>query len=358
MTTTVNRKKLVNRLKGLRVMRYILSFIGIVIISYGMWMVICLLVDYKRTETTNNAQVEQYVSPINVKVSGYIRNIKFSEHQFVHKGDTLLIIDDQELKLKVKEAQSTLEVAKIAAEMKNLSLSSAREKIRAYDANIEEVKANIEQQETDYKRYLNLLKKKAATPIQVEQMKTGLTVMKAKLEALYAQKNTALLSIEEAQKQYENAIESIPKAEAVAESAQLNWSYCFVKAPCDGYLGRRSLEEGQLVSVGQTITNIIPNTQKWIIANYKETQVENLHVGQEVVIRIDAFSKREFTGTITAISEATGARYSMIPTDNSAGNFVKIQQRIPVRIDFTNLTPEDNRILRAGMMAEVSAKLQ
>ena len=356
--TTEKQKKIASKLKGMRLMRYILSTVGVLIIVYGMWMVICLLVNYKRTETTNNAQIEQYVSPINVKVSGYIDKIHFTEHQFVRKGDTLLVIDDKELKLKVKEAQSMLEVAKTSAEMKLLSLSSAREKVYSYDANIEEVKANISQQEIDYKRYRNLLERKATTPIQVEQMKTGLTMSKAKLEALLAQKRTAVVSIEEAQKQYENAVEAIPKAEATAETALLNWSYCFVKAPCDGYLGRRSLEEGQLVSAGQTITNIIPDTQKWIIANYKETQIENLYIGQEVIVRIDAISNKKFTGKITAISEATGARYSMIPTDNSAGNFVKIQQRIPVRIDFTNLSPEDNRVLRAGMMAEVSAKLQ
>ena len=101
----------------------------------------------------------------------------------------------------------------------------------------------------------------------------------------------------------------------------------------------------------------MPDTQKWIVANYKETQIENLHLGQEVTITVDAISDREFTGTVTAISGATGSKYSLVPTDNSAGNFVKIQQRIPVRIDFTNLSKEDNGKLAAGMMVVVKAKL-
>jgi membrane fusion protein (multidrug efflux system) len=121
-------------------------------------------------------------------------------------------------------------------------------------------------------------------------------------------------------------------------------------------LGRRALEEGQFISAGTTITYMVPDTQKWIIANYKEKQVENLFVGQEVEITVDAWSDKEFTGKVTAISGATGSKFSLVPTDNSAGNFVKIQQRIPVRIDFTNLTEEENDRLAAGMMVIVKAK--
>ena len=139
--------------------------------------------------------------------------------------------------------------------------------------------------------------------------------------------------------------------------ARLNLSYTVVVAPCDGNLGRRTLEEGQYITAGQTVTYILPDTQKWVIANYKETQVENLKVGQEVRISVDAISDREFTGKITAISGATGSKYSLVPTDNSAGNFVKIQQRIPVRIEFTDLSKEDNDRLAAGMMVVVKAKL-
>ena len=102
----------------------------------------------------------------------------------------------------------------------------------------------------------------------------------------------------------------------------------------------------------------MPDTQKWVIANYKETQIENLHVGQEVVLTVDAMDGREFKGRITAISGATGSKYSLVPTDNSAGNFVKIRQRVPVRIDFTDISKADNEKLAAGMMVVVKAKKQ
>ena len=146
------------------------------------------------------------------------------------------------------------------------------------------------------------------------------------------------------------------RAEAAVEMARLNLSYTVVLAPCDGYLGRRSIEEGQLVSAGQTLTTLIPDTQKWIVANYKETQIASLSVGQEVEVTVDAFKGKRFKGRITAISSATGSKYSLVPTDNSAGNFVKIQQRVPVRIDLTDLSKADNARLAAGMMCIVKSK--
>ncbi len=170
------------------------------------------------------------------------------------------------------------------------------------------------------------------------------------------QQKAALSGVNEVSHRRENTEAAIQRATAALEMARLNLSYTVVVAPCDGKLGRRTLEEGQFITAGQTITYILPDTQKWIIANYKETQIENLHLGQEVAITVDAISGKEFKGKITAISGATGSKYSLVPTDNSAGNFVKIQQRIPVRIDFTDLSKEDNSSLAAGMMVIVKAK--
>ena len=148
--------------------------------------------------------------------------------------------------------------------------------------------------------------------------------------------------VKEVSNRRESTEAAIQRATAALEMARLNLSYTVVVAPCDGKLGRRTLEEGQYITAGQTGTYILPDTQK---------------VGQEVRISVDAISDREFTGKITAISGATGSKYSLVPTDNSAGNFVKIQQRIPVRIEFTDLSKEDNDRLAAGMMVVVKAKL-
>ena len=175
----------------------------------------------------------------------------------------------------------------------------------------------------------------------MEQIETEYAATHKKLEAVKRQQKAALSGVNEVSHRRENTEAAIQRATAALEMARLNLSYTVVVAPCDGKLGRRTLEEGQFITAGQTITYILPDTQKWIIANYKETQIENLHLGK---------------GKITAISGATGSKYSLVPTDNSAGNFVKIQQRIPVRIDFTDLSKEDNSSLAAGMMVIVKAK--
>jgi len=334
------------KMKKLRRWQIAVSLLGVAIIVWGVIEVVCLFLNYSQTETSNDAQIEQYVSPINLRASGYIDKIYFTEHQEVHKGDTLMVLDDREYKIRVMEAEAALKDAQAGATIINATLNTTQTTASVYDASIAEIEVRLAKLEKDRKRYENLVKRNAATPIQLEQIITDYEATRKKLEAVERQKKAALSGVDE-----------VSYRRVSTEAAILNLSYTVVVAPCDGKLGRRSLEEGQFISAGQTITYILPNTQKWIVANYKETQIENLHIGQEVSVTVDAISDKEFTGKVTSISGATGSKYSLVPTDNSAGNFVKIQQRIPVRIDFTNLSKEDNERLAAGMMVVVKARL-
>lgn len=345
------------KLKRTRVRQWLASGLGIIILGIGIVQVACLFLDYKRTETSNDAQIEQYLSPVNLRASGYIKKICFTEHQEVRKGDTLLILDDSEYRIRLMEAEAALKDAKAGATVIGATLRTTQTTASVYEASIAEVEIRLAKLEKDRQRYENLLKRNATTPIQLEQLETEYAATRKKLEALKRQQAAALSGVNEVSHRRENTEAAILRAEAALEMAKLNLSYTVVVAPCDGKLGRRALEEGQFISAGQTITYIVPETQKWVIANYKERQVENLAVGQEVIITVDAFPDKEFTGTITAISGATGSKYSLVPTDNSAGNFVKIQQRVPVRIDFKELPKEDNDRLAAGMMVVVKAKL-
>lgn len=316
-----------------------------------------MFLDYKHTETSNDAQVEQYISPVNLRASGYIKKIYFTEHQQVHKGDTLLVLDDREYRIRVMEAEAALKDAMAGATVMDATLQTTQTTASVYEASIAEIEIRLAKLEKDRQRYENLVKRNAATPIQLEQIETEYEATRKKLEATRRQQRAAMSGIKEVSNRKESTEAAIQRAKAALEMARLNLSYTVVLAPCDGKLGRRALEEGQYITAGQSVTYILPDSQKWIVANYKETQVENLKLGQEVRIAVDALSDREFTGKITAISGATGAKYSLVPTDNSAGNFVKIQQRIPVRIDFTDLSEEDNARLAAGMMVVVKAKL-
>ena len=361
MATTENitstRDEEVKKLRKLRTRQRLVSLVGIAVLVWGIIQVAMLFLDYKSTEASNDAQIEQYISPVNLRASGYIKKIYFTEHQDVKKGDTLLVLDDREYKIRVMEAEAALKDAMAGADVIGATLQTTQSTASVYDASLAEIEIRLAKLEKDRQRYQNLVKRNAATPIQLEQIETEYAALQRKLEATKRQRKAALSGVNEVSHRRENVEAGIQRATAALEMAKLNLSYTVVVAPCDGKLGRRALEEGQYISAGQTITYILPNTQKWVVANYKETQVENLQVGQEVKITVDALSDKEFTGKITAISGATGAKYSLVPTDNSAGNFVKIQQRIPVRIDFVGLSPEDNERLAAGMMVVVKAKL-
>ena len=343
-------------IKPLRGRRLVVSLVGIAILAYGLWKLVGVFRDYTATETCNDAQVEQYIAPVNLRASGYIAKVCFKEHQQVHKGDTLLILDDREYRIRLMEAEAALKDAKASGNVINASEQTTQTSASVYDASIDEIEVRLAKLSKDIERYRNLVANKAATPIQLEQLEVEYEATQKKLEATKKQQEAAYKGVNEVSTRRGSVAAAIQRAEAAVEMAKLNLSYCVVVAPCDGKLGRRTIEEGQMVNSGTTITYIIPNNQKWVIANYKETQVENLHVGQKVRMTVDALDNKVFEGTVTAISGATGSKYSLVPTDNSAGNFVKIQQRVPVRIDFSNLSAEDNNRLAAGMMVVVKAE--
>lgn len=327
--------------------------VAIGLLAAGLFVVATIFID-TRHENTDDAQVEQYISPIHVRVSGYIKEIRFTEHQFVRKGDTLLVIDDSEYSLALKQAEAALMDAQSGRKAMNNTLSTATNTATVYDSSIREAELRVEKLRRDYERYSALLSKKATTPVVVEQYQTELEMAETRVAALKRQREAARSSAGEVSQRQENAEAAILRAEAAVDLAKLHLSYTVVVSPADGFLGRRAIEHGQWIAAGQAVTTLVPDGRKWIIANFKETQMAGIREGNKADIRIDALPDKHFSGTVTAISSATGSKYSMVPTDNSAGNFVKIQQRIPVRIDFSDeISLEDYRRMAAGMMCEV-----
>lgn len=348
-------KEAYRKLKKKRVRNIILNTVSILLALGGIVWGINFFIRYYRYEITNDASVEQYITPMNSRITGYIKEVRFTEHQWVEKGDTLLIIDDREFKIKLLDAEAAVMDAKSSASVLSSSIATTSTNVTVSEANIEEAQARLWRAEQDLKRYKNLLDAESVSQQQYDQVKSEYEAQKAHYSALLRQKESLRSTSTEASKKQGNAEASILRREANMEMAKLNLSYTVIIAPYSGYVGRRTLEAGQLVQAGQTITNLIKNDNKWIIANYREMQIENIYIGQEIRIRVDAIKGKTFKGKVTAISEATGSKYSMLPTDNSAGNFVKIQQRIPVRIDFVDISAEDMQKLRAGMMVITEA---
>jgi membrane fusion protein (multidrug efflux system) len=333
----------------------ILNTISVLLALGGIIWAANYFFQYYRYEITNDAIIDQYITPINARVSGYIKEVRFTEHQFVHAGDTLLIIDDSEYRIKAMDAEAALMDAKNSASVLSSTIVTASTNVAVSGANIEEAKARLWKSEQDLNRYKNLLDADAVSQQQYDQVKSDYEAQKAHLDALMQQKESLKSTSVQVTKQQGSVEANILRRQSELDMANLNLSYTIIIAPYEGYVGRRTLEPGQMVQIGQTITNMVKNDQKWVTANYREMQIENIYIGQKVKIQVDAISNKTFYGRVTAISEATGAKYSMLPTDNSAGNFVKIQQRIPVRIDFENISDEDMQNLRAGMMVTTQA---
>ena len=338
-------------------MKKVGTWFAVAIIIVGLVAVGSLFVKGD-TERTDDAQVDQYVSPVNVRVAGYVREIRFTEHQWVRQGDTLLVIDDREYRIHLKQAEAALLEARGGKQVASISVGTLTENAEVLDANIAEEELRAAKLQADYDRYLALLEKKATTPVVVEQYKANLDMSRARIEALKSRRRAARSTVSEAGQRNENADATVLRSEAAVDMARLNLSYTVVTAPCDGYTGRRNLEVGQLVSPGMAITTLIPSSAKWITANFKETQMSRIREGQQVEIEIDALPGKTFEGRVQAISSATGSKYSLMPTDNSTGNFVKIQQRVPVKISIDNATDDENRRMAAGMMCEVAVKVK
>ena len=346
------------QLRRLKIRNITLNTVCILLAFSGISWTVNYFWKYVNYEITNDAVVDQYITPVNIRVSGYISEVRFTEHQHVKAGDTLLILDDREYRIKLKDAEAALLDARASKDILSSGIRTSEVNVSVQDANIAETKARLWQLEQDYRRYANLLAEESVSQQQYEQVKANYEAMQARYDALLRQKSAAQSQYSETSKKSGSVEAMILRKEADLEMAQLNLSYTVVTAPFDGYMGRRTLETGQLVQAGQTLSNLVRGDDKWITANYKETQISNIYIGQEVRIKVDAIDNRVFHGKVTAISEATGSKYSLVPTDNSAGNFIKVQQRIPVRIDLIDASPDDMNRLRAGMMVETEALKQ
>ena len=304
-------------------------------------------------EFTENAQVKQHIVPVNSRVQGFIKEIRFDEYTKVSKGDTLVIIEDVEYRYMVAQAEANLENAKTGKDAMHNVISTTQTNMSVTDASIEEARIHLENAERNYNRFKALHEQNAVTQQQYDDMYTAYSAAKARYEMLKRQRESVQAVSREQNTRLGQNEAGIKLAEAALELARLNLSYTVVIAPCDGYTGRKEIQEGQLIQPGQTLLNVVDSENKWIVANYKETQTANINIGYEVEIEVDAVPGHVFKGVVTSISRATGSSFSLMPQDNSSGNFVKIEQRIPVRIDFT----EDNDAqalerMSAGMNVE------
>jgi membrane fusion protein (multidrug efflux system) len=330
-----------------------ITIIAIMLIVAGIYYFIQYWGFSRHYEETNDAQVESYINPVSARAGGYIEHVKFEEHQLVKKGDTLVILDDREYEAQLEAAEAAIEDAQAQFTVLSAGIRSAQLGTNVNKDQIKGAEAKYVQQQQDIRRYKNLVKEEAATGSDLEQVQARYDVAASDYSAAKNSLGINQAKVEELKTHFALLKADTKRKQAALELARLNLSYTVIRAPYSGRMGRKNILEGQQIQPGQPLVSIINEKEKWISANYKETQVEGMYVGQPVEIRVDAIDGRVFKGEIEAIAGSTGSRFSLLPPDNSTGNFVKIIQRVPVKIAFQD---KDTDQFITGMNVTVAVK--
>lgn len=343
----------------------------ILFVLLGGWFGISTYLHNQHHQETDDAQIEANISPVIPRVAGFVKEVRVKDNQVVNKGDTLIILDDRDLALEVKKAEAALATAQSnygAAEANTsaakANIATAKSGISTVDAQMEAAKINVWRTTQDYNRYANLIKDHTITQQQFEQAEAAKQLAQRQLEILMQQKNqvaqqTAAVgsqsSATSSQISVANAV--IKQREVDVATAKLNLSYAVVIAPDGGMVSKVAVQPGQFLQPGQSLFSIVLGQSVWVVANFKETQFEKMQVGQKVTITADAYPGHNFEAKLTSFSPATGSKFALLPPDNASGNFVKVVQRLPAKIEFVN--PSDSLVkqLRPGMNVGVDVHL-
>lgn len=314
--------------------RYIFSFLTVIAILAGAYFIYGML----GYQSTDDAYVETTTVTVSPKVSGQIDKVLIVDNQSVKKGDIVAVIDQEDYKVKVAQAQAAYDRAL-------LNQNNAQANLNAANSEIELAKKDVE-------RYENLYKAGAVSKQTLDKARTSLDSIKAK----YTIAEQAILSSDPAQNaKVADADLNVLKAQL--DAAQLALKYTEIVAPIDGTVSNKKVERGMMVQPGTPLFVIVPN-QVWIVANFKETQLEKMQKGQKVDIKIDTYPHKIFKGEVESIQRSSGAKSSLFPPENAVGSFVKIVQRIPVKIVFTEKIDPDEYAIIPGMSVVPKVKIR
>lgn len=303
-------------------------------------------------EETDNAQVDADISPVISRVQGYVKEIRFKDNQVVKAGDTLVILDDRDYKIKLQQAEAALASAKQSVNVARYAIAETKSNIATAQANVQSAKVRVWKATEDYTRYKNLYDDHAITKAQFDAMKAEKESAEAALLAAQTQVPVINTRVSTNRQQADATETNIAPRQSDVDYAALQLSYTVITAPADGIASKRNIQPGQLVQAGQSLLSIVDDNGLYITANFKETQLEKLRIGEKVDVKVDAFPGTAVKGNVESFAGATGARFSLLPPDNATGNFVKVVQRVPVRI---RLESDQSFLaqLRPGMSVKV-----
>lgn len=306
-------------------------------------------------ETTDNAQIETNATPIVSRLAGYVDSVNVSDYQEVKAGNTLVKIDNREYMIALEQAKADLLSAQADLLAAEAQLASTRANSKVADANLVVQKVRYNKAKSDYERDQNLFKENSITRKQLEDSKANYETAQKLVIASEDQLNVAETQINNSVAQTEKVQALIVARKAALKNAELRLSYTTITSPINGKIGKSNLQPGQYVQPGQSLFTIVNNETYWITANFKETQIENLHEGMEAEVKLDGYENIKIKAKVASLSDATGARFTLLPPDNATGNFVKVTQRVPVRLSIENIA-EVKQYLKAGLSVTVSIK--
>jgi len=305
---------------------------------------------------TDDAQLETNISPVLPRISGYVNDIRFEDNQRVKKGELLIALDDRDLKIKVDQAKVAIENASAMVQVAKANLGSSRAAAEAVKANTESANVRIRKASQDYARYEKLLGEKSVTQQQFDAIKAEKETAEAQLELIKKQEEAAETQANALAEQVNVALTSVKQKQSDLDYANLQLSYASITAPQNGVVSRKNVQAGQFVQAGQPLFTVVNDSDIWVVANFKETQVSAMKIGTDVDIVVDAFKGKTVKAYIASFSPATGARFSLLPPDNATGNFVKVVQRVPVKIRM-KADKEMLQILRPGLSVNVTVNI-
>jgi len=309
-------------------------------------------------ERTDNAQVEGTVVPVHARVAGFAQRVLVKDDQDVKKGDTLFVIDPTEYVLRLRQAEAELWAARANSRQgvagATANVASAQKLVAG--SNLEAARANLDRARTELDRARTLRAKDVVSQASLDAAEASFRSAQAAFSAAQEQTRATGFSETGAQAQEKLGDARIAAAQAAVEVARTQLSWTAGIAAVSGHVAKRNLEPGQFLSAGQPVLSLVSDSAVWVVANLKETQVERVRPGQSVDVEVDALSGRKLTGKVRTVQWATGARFSLLPPDNASGNFTKVVQRIPVRIDLLDTAAMG--VLRPGMSANISIRVR
>ncbi|HEX8061381.1 MAG TPA: HlyD family secretion protein, partial [Cyclobacteriaceae bacterium] len=281
---------------------------------------------------TDDAQVEGNIVPVLSRVGGFIEKIHVIDNQRIRAGDLLVELDSADLALRLDQAIAARETAISNIAVVRSQVEDAKFAQQLAYTSIEGPKTNLWKAKKEFDRYNDLYEQKLATPQKLDEMKADLETAQAQFDLANQKYESTKVQFKTAQNQLKVAEANTEMRQKEINVAKLQLSYTRIYAPVSGVVSKKTIQSGQLIQPGQPLMSLVQSNEIWVTANYKETQLEGMNVGNEVVVKVDAYPGTDFKGKIESIGGATGAKFSLIPPDNASGNFVKVVQRISVRI--------------------------